>query len=200
MKSRQLGRAVLLLFLLGVVALVWGHYQLQLPTLRSSETVFIPLILVVPIACGVIIGVSTRTWVGELERTSARQLVWWRLTHALALCTIGIVFLVPAMDSGYSSYGATAALRNILGYTGLAYLCASLAGGGLSWLLPLVYALPVPLFGVNEYGEVASWAWPLQPAGSYVSWAWALAFIIIGVGAFTGHSPRRTAVLNEDEQ
>lgn len=199
-KSRQLGWAVLLLFALGGISWVWGQYRLSLPSLRSSETVLIPVILVVPVACAVVLGLSTRTWMGDLERIVPRRLVWWRFAHALILFAIAAAILAPAMDSGYAAYGSTAALRNILGYTGLAYLCAAVVGGELSWMLPLSYALPLPLLGVNEYGDPESWAWSLQPAGSPGSWAWALAFIVIGIGAFTARVPRKTMVPNEDEQ
>lgn len=199
-KSRQLRQAVLLLLVLGIIAWAWGQYQLHLPSLRTSETVLVPVILVVPLASAIVIGLSTRTWLSDIESISPRRLAWWRLAHALILCAIGAAFLVPAMDSGHSSYGALAALRNILGYTGLAYLCASVAGGELSWMLPLAYALPAPLFGVNEDRSIASWAWSLQPAGSYTSWVWALVFIVIGIGAFVAHAPRASTVSSEDEQ
>ena len=200
MKSRQLGRSVLMLFVLGIASWVWGRYQLSLPSLRSSETVLIPVILVIPVACAVVVGLSTRTWMSDLEDVSPRRLAWWRFSHALILFVIATAFLAPVMDSGYAAYSSSAAFRNILGYVGLAYLCASVVGGELSWMLPLAYALPLPLLGVNEYGNPESWAWSLQPAGSVGSWVWALTFIVIGTVMFTAHAPRRAAVPNKDEQ
>jgi hypothetical protein len=199
-KSHRLGRAVLLLFALGVVAWMWGQYLFHMPSLRSSETVLVPVILIVPVASAVVVGVSTRTWMGDFERIAPRRLALCRLAHALILCAIGVACLVPAMDSGFDSYGSVAALRNILGYTGLAFLCASLAGGGLSWVLPLAYALPVPLLGVDQYHNVLWWAWPLQPANSYLSWMWALAFFVVGLSAYVARAPLDTVVSGEDEQ
>ncbi|WP_040668016.1 hypothetical protein [Nitrolancea hollandica] len=199
-KSHRLGRAVLLLFALGVVAWVWGQYLFHMPSLRSSESVVVPVILIVPVASAVVVGVSTRTWMGGFERIAPRRLALWRLAHALILCSIGVACLVPAIDSGYGSYGSVAALRNILGYAGMAFLCASVAGGGLSWVLPLAYALPVPLLGVDHYHNVLWWAWPLHPADSYLSWTWALTFFVVGLSAYVVSTPRDTVASGEDEQ
>lgn len=198
-KSRRLGRSVALLLVLGVIAWVWGKYQLNLPSLRSSETVLVPVILVVPVACAVVVGLSTRSWMGDLERAAPRRLAPWRFAHAVVLLFIAVALLAPAMDSGYAAYGSAAALRNILGYAGLAFLCAAVVGGELSWMLPLAYALPLPLLGVDAYGDPEAWAWSLQPVSSASSWVWALALIVAGVGAFSVLSPRTVVVPNDDE-
>ncbi|MDQ3850214.1 MAG: hypothetical protein M3296_06335 [Actinomycetota bacterium] len=190
-KSRQILRAAGMLGLLGVMTAAWGEYELRLPNLRaSSETVLYPIVLIVPAACAIVIGSTTRGWLGDIEVTAARPMRAWRLAHALGLCLLAAAILAPAASAGSHGYGSAVAVRNVLGYCGLVLLAAAVVGSELSWVPPLAFALPVPLLGVNAQHQIASWAWPLQPANVAMSWGWALAIAAIGVGVWVQRSSR----------
>lgn len=53
-------------------------------------------------------------------------------------------------------------MRNLTGYTGLALLAAWTLGSGLSWVLPLGYAV-LSLFAPTT-GQIPEWAWSVQAA------------------------------------
>lgn len=195
-KSRRTGWAALLLLALGLAAWAWGRYQLRLPSVRYNGGILVPVTLLVPLACAVVAGLGTHTWMSDLERSSPRRMAMWRFAHALLLCAVGVVVMLPAAGLGNDLYAAEA-VRNILGYTGLAYLCAAAMGGELSWVLPLTYGLAVPLLGVDQYRHVLWWAWPLQTAGSQVSWAWAALLLIAGTAAFVFRAPAVVEVGDE---
>lgn len=198
-KSRQMMRAAGMLLALGAVTAAWGEHVLQLPNLRaSSESILYPVVLIVPAACAIVIGSTTRGWLGDIELTAARPLRAWRLAHAVGLCLLAAAILVPASSAGSDGYGATAAVRNIIGYSGCVFLCAAVLGSDLAWVLPLAYALPAPLLGVNAQQEIAWWAWPLQKADVASSWAWALTLAAIGVAVWVQRSSRPSPPAGDD--
>lgn len=192
-KSRQLNRCALVLLVLGLVGLLWGEVRLQLPSLRGGGSILLPLVLILPVAFAVVISLSTRSWLPELERTAPRNLARLRLVHAAGLCVLACALIVAPLAAGSGSADALAGVRNLLGCAGLGYIGAVLAGGELSWLLPLAYALPVPLLGVDASHRPESWAWMLDPAGAGRSWIWAGALIAVGVAAFAARDARPTA-------
>lgn len=190
-RSRQITGAVAGLVVLGIVALLWGRYQLHLLNLRSNKAALVPVILVVPLASAAVIGASTRTWMHELEDTAAVRLWLWRLGHIVVLLAVAVLALTPAMLNGTPQFGSAAAFRNLLGYLGLTLITVPVAGAALSWVLPAAYAIQVALFAATASPAFhASWAWPLRPATSGISWVWAVGLACLGLIVFVRFGSR----------
>lgn len=189
-KSRQITRSLVWLVVFGVLAWAWGRYQLQLPSIRRTETALVPVLVVVPLGSALVLGLSTRSWLKDLDDTAALDLWRWRAVHALVLPAVAAVTLVPGMLDGSETYGPAATIRNLVGYVGLAYIGAVLVGASLSWVVPTTYALLAAALATNSPAVLDSWAWPLRPSTSALSWAWAVTLAVAGTVLFVRYAGR----------
>lgn len=192
-KSRHLLRAAVWLVVLGAATLAWGSYQLRVPHVSSGEGLPIPVLLVVPLGSALVIGASAGSAMQDLEGSAALDLRVWRLGHAIGLSVLGAALLVPGTVRGTGGYGVAAAIRNLTGYAGLALVGVCLLGAGLSWVLPVAYALTAMVLAVNSPSVAASWAWPVRPATEALSWGWAVVLAVAGAVAYARFGARQPA-------
>jgi hypothetical protein len=161
-------------------------------TLPDASGFGVPWVTILPLLSACAIGISTRSPMNELEGTAARSLRGLRCAHAGTLVAIAAVLAVPVTVTLPAPASAPAALRNLMGLTGLALLCGRLLGGRLAWILPTVYTLAALTAGATG-GVPHPWAWVLGPDHDEQSLAWAAAFAIAGAAALVQGPTREPA-------
>ncbi|MFJ8229256.1 hypothetical protein ACIQ9E_04725 [Streptomyces sp. NPDC094448] len=149
----------------------------------------LPLVLVAPLVAAVAIGTGLHTPSDELDRAASRA--WWRprLLHLLGLTGLAAGSFALAVTGSPEVYGSPAAIRNLLGCTGITLLAAVTAGAGVGWLPTVCYgALAYLLFRDPGSGPVG---WAVRPGPEAGAWAAAVALYAAGAAAWLRRGPRR---------
>lgn len=200
LRCHQASRSIVGLVALGVIGFLWGTYELHLPSLSGNAEALIPVVLVIPLGCAVLIGAAMREWMYDIERVAAVNMRWARLLHGLFVILVAAIVLVPAMVQGAPGYGAAAALRNLVGYVGLAFLSLPVVGAALAWMLPTAYAIQVAVLASVIDRVPRSWGWPVSPSSAGPSWTVAVALCAAGFVAMTVFGVRRPRSAALDDQ
>ncbi len=172
--SRQAGRTVAVLAAIAAAAWLWLRWD------STSEITVTIVPIVVPLAAAMMVGASAGSPFGESEATGGRPL--WPLCggHLLALVAVAAAALALAVLRWGVPDGAWMLVRNLAGFTGLALLTARVLGAGLSWVVPLGYA--ILSFLAPQPGEQPSpWAWPALAATDHMAALIALALLLAGL-------------------
>ena len=157
--------------------------------LATDDGGFIALVLTaVPLAAAAIIGTSTRSPFGDLERAAGRALPTLRLGHLAGLVLLAMVALSLTSAGWDIANGHWVILRNLAGFTGLALLTARALGGALAWVSPLAYGGLV-----LQVGPERRWAWSLHLASDRESWVFALLLLVVGLGVIALAGAREEA-------
>ncbi|MDP9382938.1 MAG: hypothetical protein M3Q29_22940 [Chloroflexota bacterium] len=189
LKSRRASRSVTCLA--GVAGLGWLIARWLLSQPGASAEGGIPLILLLvlpPLYASVIIGVSSHSPFGDVERSSGRWLPALRLGHLVGLLALGAAGLSLAALRWDLAHAEWTLARNMLGLAGLALLCALVTGSKLSWIAPLAFGAAALLTGLGPDGEPLRWAWLLHagPDSLAVGMALGLAAAGLGIVGFYG--------------
>jgi len=172
--SRQAGRTVAVLAAVAVAAWLWLRWD------SASEITVTIVPIVVPLAAAMMVGASAGAPFGEGEATGGRPLWPLRGGHLLGLVAIAAAALALAVLRWGVPDGAWTLVRNLAGFTGLALLTARVLGAGLSWVVPLGYA--ILSFLAPRPGERSSpWAWPALAATDHMAALIALALLLAGL-------------------
>lgn len=188
-RTRRTATAVLVLLGLGLVERFLGQAALQL---SGNNSFSVPWVVVVPLAAGTVIGTSTRSLAAHWELTSARNQAAYRIGHVIAL------FLLAAVATTWGAAPLTgplttpAALRNLVGFTGLALIAAVMLGGNLARTLPVVGGIATLTAGTNQ-GVPRGWAWPILANGDQRAVLIALALLAAGAAAIAVRRPTEPA-------
>jgi hypothetical protein len=154
------------------------------------------LVLSAPAMVAIVIGISAWAPSGDLELASSFPLVWLRLVHLGGLLLVGVIassWVVRGWDIEIA--GDVSVLwvwvRNVLGVTGLTLLTARWVQPRLSWMVPCLLAVVVPVIVlrladdpatvVNERFRPDWWVFPGQDQGSVVSWGIAVGLLVVGM-------------------
>jgi hypothetical protein len=134
------------------VALHWlprtGVYARQIP-------------LTIEAGAAAVIGVTADSPFGEPERAAGRWLPYLRLAAAVGLAGAALGALAAGSASQHLAGGMLGLLRDLAGFTGLAFLVGAVLGGALAWIGPLGYlAITVPALGGHW---TTPWLWPARP-------------------------------------
>jgi hypothetical protein len=143
-----------------------------------------------------IIAATTYGPFGELERATGRWLPYLRCGTAVALAGIAVGSLSAGAAGVHLPGGTLDIIRNVAGIAGIGLLSATVIGGGLAWVGPMVYLL------LSEYAIFNAWrtpwVWPARPAhDAGAALCAALAFVVgaatitaLGVGSARLRIPR----------
>ncbi|MFJ4844748.1 MULTISPECIES: hypothetical protein [unclassified Streptomyces] len=181
--------------LIGTAAVTYWSARrlLDLPSLGANALV--PVVVLAPLLAAGAIGTGLHTYSDDLDRTAVRA--WWprRLAHLLALTACAAALLALALPGHSPDFGWSAAVRNVLGATGICAAGAALLGARLSWLPATVYLSAVYLAGApgEPGGTRVVWAWPLQPGPVPGAWTTAAVLFVLGSAlyAWLGSRPER---------
>ena len=148
--------------------------------LGSGNTLTLPWAVIVPVMSAVVIGTTVHTPVSVLEDGTSRHLPALRAAHLATLLALSMVVSGPASIALTGAITAPAALRNLLGFAGLALIAAYAVGSSYAWCLPLAVALSAVIAGTSQDGGIRLWAWPIQTNYDLRAWLIALGLLAIG--------------------
>jgi len=172
--SRQAGRTVAVLAAVAAAAWLWLRWD------STSEITVTIVPIAIPLAAAMMVGASAGSPFGESEATGGRPLWPLRGGHLLGLVALAAAALALAVLRWGVPDGAWTLVRNLAGFTGLALLTARVLGAGLSWVVPLGYA--ILSFLAPRPGERSSpWAWPALAATDHMAALIALALLLVGL-------------------
>ncbi|MEW1545245.1 hypothetical protein [Streptomyces tsukubensis] len=149
----------------------------------------LPLVLVAPLVAAVAIGTGLHTPSDELDRAASR--VWWwpRLLHLLGLTGLAAGAFALAVTGSPEVYGSPAAIRNLLGCTGITLLTAVVAGAGVGWLPTVSYGALAYLLLQDPASGPAGWA--VRPGPEAGPWTVAVVLYAAGAAAWLWRGARR---------
>lgn len=177
--SRRLLPTTAVLVLIQAAAVLIGTAEFRRTEDSSHGT---PWMIFVPLLSAALIGMSLRSPLDRFDRLAVRRLAGWRLAQFTILFTVAAVGTVQLTADLTGPATTTAGLRNLIGFTGLALLTAGLAGGHLSWLPPVTWALTAATLG-DPRNTGPAWDWPVRPDNDFD--AFALACTLGTLGAIT---------------
>jgi hypothetical protein len=117
--------------------------------------------LTIEAAAAAVIGVTTRSPLGEPERATGRWLPLLRLGASVALTAAAVGALAAGSASAHVAGGAVGMLRDVAGFTGIALLAAAVLGGALAWTGPIAY-LAVTMRALTGHWATP-WTWQARP-------------------------------------
>lgn len=177
-RSRRLGWAVIGVVVAGIATLMIAHLFVSRRVFQ--EMALIPAIAFGPLTMAVIIGVTVDEPSIEIAAATPRPLSRWTVGHVFALVVVGCLCLTPLAAYPAVDWGIAAAARNLVGFTGLALLAASVAGAVWAWTAPVVYGLGAyALEGLNR--TASPFAWPLLPDRESVGHVIAVMLFSVGL-------------------
>lgn len=159
----------------------WNTYgALQLP-------------LIIEATCATALAATLASPFGEPERAAGTRLPLLRLAAA-ALLTVASAVVLAVGTLGVPLAGGLGALvRNLIGFAGLALLCAAIVGGALAWCGPVVYLIVgVYALYTQWHGPAwtSPWVWPARPGDDLGAALCAGLVFAAGLAAFTFRGAR----------
>lgn len=192
LRSRRTGRALLALVAMAALGMLWANTMMQVPMLRGNNQIYIPVMFFIPLLSATVIGVAAYSPFGDVERAVSRSLPRLRLAHLGGLLIAALATLAFAATDWQYDQATLILARNLAGFAGLAFLGAVLLGSGLSWIVPMAYAIVAYRLGAIAPGKFAWWAWPMQPVRNDLAWILALGLFLFGLSALTLRGPRES--------
>jgi hypothetical protein len=181
LRSRLAGWAVVILAVIGVLSWI-GLRQ----AMETGSGVSFSLILM-PLLPAVVIGASTRSPFGDTELSVGRSLPLLRFAHLAGLLACGALALGLAA-SGWSLESIKWELvRNMAGYSGLAFVGARVLGSGICWVVPLGYGVVTLMVDSDS-----RWAWLSRLPADRWSMTVATTLIVAGLLMVTLQRTRDT--------
>lgn len=190
-RARHTFRTLVAVFALGFVEFLVGSSSHLIDS--ETRTFAIPWAVVLPVATATMIGVGTRSAVGDLEGTAIRSLPGLRVAHLTI--NLMVASLATAVGSARivfdpnSQLSGPAALRNLLVFTGLSLISAALLGSSWAWPLPLSLAIASTTVGTAA-GAPQWWAVPIRPDGDPLAAALSAAVLAAGVAMVVARGTR----------
>lgn len=178
-RSRALPAAGALLLAIAVVMAGAANWVTGHPQYGHGDRG--PIVVFGPLIASAVVGTSLHTPSDELDRLSVRA--WWprRLGHLIGLTVLAGLALALAVPGVPDQYGAAAAVRNLLGATGVTALASVVLGARASWLPMFLYTASVyPAAPRSRTGGSTVWAWPMQSGPEPGAWVVAGAVFVVG--------------------
>jgi hypothetical protein len=156
---------------------------------QYSETA-VPWLVLFPLLFAIIIGISMRSAAPEIDAAAYRPMAYWRGLQVAGLATvsmIGVIVLTTGLDGPVGSF---AAVRNFIGFLGLALLSGFLFGGRMAWLLPVVTTLPATTIG-NPTGDGPPWDWPVRIDDNFPAFVVSIILVLSGLATLAAGTRER---------
>jgi hypothetical protein len=176
LRTRGLLGTLLILAAAALITLLLGDRRL---TLLYGSAAGLPIVFLLPLLSASAIAATVRTRWPEWDQASPRRIALRRTAVVLTLLPLSAIVLVLVFPDVHGLLGRDAAVRNLLGLTGLALLSAACVGGEHAWVLPTAYTLTVVSLGDDAAMAPQPWSWLVSPDG--VHWGYALTATALGL-------------------
>ncbi|AGL17185.1 hypothetical protein L083_3675 [Actinoplanes sp. N902-109] len=168
--------AAIVVILAQVAGIVINSYTFRI---SSYTELAVPWVVFVPVLSAIAVGFCLRSPVPQIDNAAVRSLAAWRAGQVAALTIVALIGTTIMASRLTGPISTTAAIRNCLGFTGLALISAALCGARLAWLLPIAWAASAMTLG-NPVETSLAWDWPVRTNNDYS------AFVIAVLLAATG--------------
>lgn len=151
--------------------------------LRYGSGAGIPYAVLLPVVAACLIAGASRSSAHDFERAGGRPLAGYRLSALSgleALAALGLWWVTRGLPP---PVGAVAAIRNLLGLTGLGLMGARVLGGRLAWILPCALVISVVSVASGAKTASALLVWPVRPDDDLIAGVVAVALLVAGAGA-----------------
>lgn len=197
LRTRRTSRTVFTLSLIAPVtwALTWLLVETSPYGVGSGGLTLLLVFGTLAAAC--VVGTGVRSPFGDAERVAARPLTPVRFGHVAGMLLWAALLLSTALlsfdlEGASPEYPLLVLLRNLAGFSGLAFLTASIAGAQLSWIPPFAVSI-VYLTLMSTGGDLFSrWAMRSHDGNHGPSWLIALTLLGVGVGVVSLLGSRET--------
>ena len=117
--------------------------------------------LTIEAGAAAVIGVTAGSPFGDPERATGRWLPYLRLAAAVALAGAAFGALAAGSAAQHLDGGTLGLLRDLAGFTGIAFLAGTVLGGALAWIGPIGYlAVTMPAL-TGDW--TTPWIWAARP-------------------------------------
>ena len=193
LRSRLAGYALAVLLAVALLSCAAGLWLLLQPSAGSGRSL-VPVLLFAPLVVACVVGASTHSPFGEMERTVAHPLPALRFGHATGLLLFAAVALCLGALAWGQEHAALVLVRNLAGLSGMALLSACPLGARLSWGPPFAFIAIAPFVGRGKGGaQWAWWAWVDRPVTDGLPWAIVLTLLAAGLAASCLYGARNQA-------
>lgn len=193
-KHHHFRSTLALLIAIGVVTWIWASTVVALPSFSGQDARFVTINLLMPLVAAVCVARTFAAVVPAVEATASINFRLVRLGHILAMLTCCLLVFLPSWLgwTGQTDHGA--AIRNSIGYVGLASVSGALLGPRFSWILPITWALLAAMYAASATTVIlAPVAWPVDARMTVANFTIAtfccMAGIVATVARATAASP-----------
>jgi hypothetical protein len=191
-RARRTQSAIVIVIALGLVQRVLGAASVKL---SHDNSLSVPWAVLVPIVAAAVVGTTSQSAVGQFELATVRSLPALRASHLLAMLLIATASTALGSVALAGDISAPAAIRNLLGFTGLALLSAASLGGNLAWAAPVAAGLTTLTVGASQ-GRPNNWAWPIHTNNDSTALLIAVALCAVGATAVIASGTRERTTEN----
>lgn len=164
-----------------------------------------PLVRLVPLVLGLVVGVSSGTAYSSVERLAGKRLVVVVRNQVVCLtamaCAVVLGSVLLTLAIAEDSVGMTALpvsarlVRGTVAYCGLAVVSATVIGHAYAWVLPTLSIPLVTLFGFSRLGVPYGWNPLNAPLDETLSWIAAGTTFLLGLALLGGRASRVSDLL-----
>jgi hypothetical protein len=176
-RARVIPLAMLGVLLVDVAIVLVGDRRL---IAAHGSDAGIPYATFLPLFAACIVGATARSAFWQFEEATARSMSLARSGCLLATTGMAALGVLLATRGLPGPIGQGAAVRNVLGLTGLALLSGTAFGGRLAWVCPTALVTTVVSFPARMT-TAAAWGWPVSPDRDVTSWLIALGIFVLGM-------------------
>lgn len=148
---------------------------------KGLQAQLVPLII--EAGAGMAIATSTRSPIGEPERTAGPLLPILRLTVSILSTAAAVGLLLLGATGTTLAGGNLDVVRNLTGLVGIGLLSATTLGGSFAWVGPMAYMVTAEQ-AINGAWSTP-WAWPARPPHDHGAALCAGLVFVVAIAAIT---------------
>ncbi|MGI9149852.1 MAG: hypothetical protein ACR2IK_25460 [Chloroflexota bacterium] len=188
-RARRVLPVVCFIAVIEVLVAIYGSVQFRVGQ-HTVQPVPVAVVAPVLIACAVAtIYFSPQPIIDRSSTRDLRPLVLALVVAVMSAATAGLVTATQNLDGELTTW---AACRDLVGFSGLAFIGAALFSAAWYWTLPVLAAI-VPLTGLSGHGLVELVTWALRPDDSKP--AVVIACVWLGLGLFISQASEDLSIL-----
>lgn len=188
LRARSVGTSLAVIAAVSAVSLLAGE---NLIDLRVGSGAGVPYATLAPAMSGSLIAASARSGLFRQEQLASRNLWGPRAALLLGMVLWAAAWAAIAQPTLPHSPGDVAAVRNVVGFTGLGLIASRIVGGRLAWIAPISMAIAaLTLASSSGQSRGAALVWPLTADGNVTAALVALTIFAVGAGVVIAQGTR----------